>query len=74
MMTDQTMTDFARWRRQVGLSIDEAADLLGLTGQMVRYLDAGKSPRGACLPQKDTRRLMTAIARKADVTPWPIAV
>lgn len=70
METD--MTDFAKWRRQMGLSFDEAADLLGMTSQMVRYLDAGRSPRGVCLPQNGTRRLMTAIANKADVTPWPI--
>lgn len=73
MTNEAPPTDFARWRRQVSLSIDQAADLLGLTGQMVRYLEHGRSPRGVCLPQTDTRRLMTAIAKKADITPWPIS-
>lgn len=72
MEAEQTMTEFAKWRRQVGLSFKEAAEMLGMTEQMVRYLEAGRSPRGVCVPQTDTRRLMTAIAKNADVTPWPV--
>lgn len=65
-------TAFADWLETTGLSYREAAELLGKSEQMIRYLEAGKSPRGQCVPQTDTRRLMMAIARDQDVSPWPV--
>jgi hypothetical protein len=65
-------TPFSAWRKACGLSLEEAAAVLGKTKQMIIYLDEGISPRGACVPQVDTRLLMTAAYKGFPLKPWPI--
>jgi transcriptional regulator with XRE-family HTH domain len=40
-MTTQTITRFAAWRREAGLSQQQAADLLGVSKSIVADWDAG---------------------------------
>ena len=73
-MTDSgRKTAFAAWREACDLDHEEAARFLGLTKQMVIYLDQGIAPRGnECVPQIDTRMLMTAAFKGIDLKPWPV--
>jgi hypothetical protein len=56
-------TEFASWPRRLGISMKQAAELLGKSYVMAYYLDRGMSPGGPCVPQRDTRMLMTVIAQ-----------
>jgi hypothetical protein len=66
------VTEFYKWRQALGLSIDEAAEVLGKSKMMVYYLDRGHSPRGECVPQFDTRCLMSVLASGQRPEPWPV--
>jgi hypothetical protein len=65
------MSEFAKWREAVGLSLEEAAEMLGKSRIMTYYLDRGRNQHGPCAPQYDTRCLMRAIAEGYRPTPWP---
>jgi hypothetical protein len=70
---DLTPTAFLRWRQLNDLSVNEAADLLGLSVPQIHNLDRGATPWGQpSLPKRDTRLLMTAAAQKIALEPWPI--
>jgi transcriptional regulator with XRE-family HTH domain len=58
------MTEFARWRKDCGLSVNETAELLGLTRGMVWLLEQGREPRVG------TRKLMSVIAAGQRPEPW----
>jgi DNA-binding transcriptional regulator YiaG len=65
-------TAFAIWREQVGLSQDGAARALDVATRTVQYWDKGKGPRQErMVPPRSVRLVMTAIARKIDLEPWP---
>jgi DNA-binding transcriptional regulator YiaG len=59
--------EFEKWRKACGLSVNEAAELLGMTRQMVYYLEHGQRA-----PRVDTRRLMSVIAAGQRPEPWPV--
>ena len=74
MLEYRTKTAFGRWMADCGIETDaEASQMLGLSPIMIRYLREGVSPRGECVPQKDTRLLMTAIFEgMRALKPWPV--
>lgn len=74
MIETKTRTAFSGWRDACNLELEEAAEMLGLTKQMVIYLDQGHTSDAdrACVPQLQTRLLMTAIFKGFDLKPWPV--
>ena len=73
MVQTLTRTAFSAWREACGLDIDECAEMLGKTKQMVLYLEHGRTSDGRpVVPQIDTRKLMTAIFKGIDLKAWPI--
>jgi transcriptional regulator with XRE-family HTH domain len=60
------VSTFENWRKSCGLSVREAADLLGMTRQMGYLLENGREPR------VDTRKLMSVIAQGQRPEPWPV--
>jgi hypothetical protein len=68
-----TATAFSSWRQACGLSVEEAAALLGKSKLMIQLLDRGTTYDGRpCKPQLDTRRLMTAAYQRINLDPWPV--
>ena len=73
MLETKAKTAFALWREACDLDLLEAADYLGMTKQMILYLEHGRLSDGRqCLPQVHTRKLMTAAFKGLDLKPWPI--
>ena len=73
MVDLKTRNAFSAWREACDLEPEEAAQLLGLTKQMVLYLDQGHTSDGRPVtPQMQTRKLMTAAFKGLDLKPWPI--
>jgi DNA-binding transcriptional regulator YiaG len=61
-------SEFQKWRKTCGLSVNEAAELLGMTRQMVYYLEHGQSQ-----PRVGTLKLMSVIAAGQRPEPWTVA-
>jgi DNA-binding XRE family transcriptional regulator len=73
MVETKIRTAFSQWRDACGLDIEEAAEALCLTKQMIVYLEQGHASDGRPLtPQPQTRKLMTAIFKGFDLVQWPI--
>jgi len=66
-------TSFRRWREQLGLTQDQAAEALEVSKSQVANWDAGKSrSRGVkAVPSTPIRAYMTALAMGYPLTPWP---
>ena len=67
-------TAFKRWRKQVGLTQEQAAETLGLSRSMIVNFDAGEV-RGTgepAIPSLAVRRLMTVLADGQEPKPWPL--
>jgi len=65
-------TGFAQWRERVGLSQDGAARALDVTTRTVQYWDKGVGPRQEPMtPPLGIRVLMTVLARRIELEPWP---
>jgi DNA-binding transcriptional regulator YiaG len=66
-------TDFAAWRRQVGMTYDQAAEALHVSPSHVKNWEIGinRSRGNKAEPPHAVRVLMTAIAEGVDLEPWP---
>lgn len=66
-------TAFKRWRKQLGLTQEEAASLLDVSRSQVANWDAGveRSRGNVAVPPKPVRVLMTLEAQGLPITPWP---
>jgi DNA-binding transcriptional regulator YiaG len=66
-------TSFACWREQCGLTQEQAAEALGLSRRQVQAYEKGESHHtgDSRSPKKAVRVLMSVIAEKIDVKPWP---
>jgi len=66
-------TAFKRWRKQVGLTQEQAAEALGLSRSMIVNFDAGevRGTREPAIPSLAVRRLMTVLADGQEPKPWP---
>lgn len=72
-MDSDRKTPFSAWREAVGFEREEAADYLGLTPQMVLFLDRGITSNGRpAVPRVSTRKLMFAAYKGLDLKPWPV--
>jgi len=72
-METHATTAFAAWMDANDLDDRQASILLGLSQIMVRYLREGRRPDGEkCVPQRDTRLLMQAVAEGHVFEPYPI--
>lgn len=68
-----TKPTFAQWREKMQLSLDEAAELLGLGRSQICVLSRGVDGAGRpAVPGKDTRMLMRAIANGIALRPWEL--
>lgn len=67
-------TAFKRWRKQLGLTQEAAAERLGVSRSQVANWDAGiERTRGAeALPPKAVRVLMTLESQGVYISPWPV--
>ncbi len=64
---DNGATSFSRWRAQVGLLQDEAAEALLVSVGIVRDYE-----RGRIKPPKPVRVLMRMLAERQEIpAPWP---
>ncbi len=66
-------TQFKRWRREMGFTQEQAAEVLGLSRSMIVNFDAGEV-RGTgepAVPTLAVRCLMRAIADGIELKPWP---
>lgn len=69
-----TKPTFARWREDLGISIEQAAVLLGLGRGQVCALSRGVDASGRpVLPKTDTRLLMGAVADGIPLRPWALS-
>jgi len=68
-----TETAFKRWRTQLKLTQDEAAQRLGVSRSQVANWDAGvERTRGKeASPPKAVRVLMTLESQGVHISPWP---
>jgi transcriptional regulator with XRE-family HTH domain len=66
-------TSFHRWRKQQGLTQEEAAAALGVSKSQVANWDTGvnRSRGNPAAPPYAIRCLMTNIAMDSKPTPWP---
>ena len=66
-------SSFKRWRRQVGLTQEQAAEALGLSRSMIINFDAGHNRASGepAVPTLAVRHLMRAIAEGKQLEPWP---
>lgn len=66
-------TSFARWRRQVRLTQQEAADALGVSRSQIANWESGKDRASgrSIAPGLAIRSLMTAIAMGQVPQAWP---
>ena len=72
-MVSDRKTAFSAWREAVGFELEEAAEYLGKTKMMVIYLERGQTSDGRpIVPQRDTRKLMTAAFKGVDFPLWPV--
>jgi transcriptional regulator with XRE-family HTH domain len=58
------VSTFENWRKACGLSVREAAELLGMTRQNAYLLENGQKPK------MDTLKLMSVIAQGQRPEPW----
>lgn len=67
-------TAFKRWRKQLGLTQDEAARVLDVSRSQIANWDAGveRSRGKVAVPPKAVRVLMTLEAQGLHITPWPV--
>ncbi len=64
---------FSAWREKLGLSIEEASDLLGLGRGQICILNRGYDGLGRpAVPGKDTRLLMSAVEQGIRLRPVPL--
>jgi hypothetical protein len=63
---DSAMSEFEKWRKACGLSVNETAELLGMTRQNLHLLRQGRAPKMSVL------RLMSVIAAGQRPEPWPM--
>lgn len=64
---------FAQWREKMQLSIEEAAELLGLGRAQICVLSRGVDGVGRpAVPGRDTRMLMSAAAAGIPLRPWAL--
>lgn len=64
-------TPFANWRRQVGLSLSEAANALGKSVHAISVIERGARYDGApSVPNPCTLRLMQAIVEGFESKAW----
>lgn len=65
-------TSFARWRRKMDLTQEQASRLLGVTLRTVQHWESGKTAAGAdSAPSYPIRIAMAALARSPGMEPWP---
>lgn len=66
-------TPFKRWRREVGLTQEQAAEALGLSRSMIINLDAGRNRTSGepAAPSLAVRYVMRLIADGIEIEPWP---
>lgn len=66
-------TAFARWRRQVAITQEQAAEALGVSRSQVVNWEIGRdrATGKAVVPGLAVRSLMTAIAMGQAPQPWP---
>ncbi|OYW56798.1 MAG: hypothetical protein B7Y80_01565 [Hyphomicrobium sp. 32-62-53] len=66
-------TDFFVWRRQLGLTQEQAAEVLRVSVSHVHNWDVGfsRSRNTKAEPSHAVRVLMTAIADGINLEPWP---
>jgi len=63
-------TTFALWRDKLGLSVGEAAEMLGLSMAQTAILLRGVDGKGRpALPRLDTRKLMAVALAGIELTP-----
>ena len=69
------ITEFRRWRDEMGFSQAEAAEALGLSLSHVKNYDAGRDrgAGGVSVPSLATRTLMSVLAEGVEIEPWPVA-
>lgn len=68
-----TKTSFGQWRSKMGVTQDDAAELLGVSKSQVANWDAGRD-RGTGRPSSPglaVRKLMSLLIRGQDVQEWP---
>lgn len=67
------MTEFKAWRVNIGVTQQQAAELLGLSISQIKNLDSGKArgTDGISEPTLPVRMLMTAVAKGYRFKPWP---
>jgi DNA-binding XRE family transcriptional regulator len=66
-------TNFKRWRRECGLTQEQAAEKLGLSKARIEHYDKGisRSSNLPAIPSIAERTLMAVIANKIAVQAWP---
>lgn len=65
-------TSFARWRRKLGLTQEEAARTLGVTLRTAQNYDSGKTSNGQpSVPPYPVRVLMWIIEKGIKFDAWP---
>lgn len=70
----QSKPTFAQWREQMELSLEEAAELLGLGRSQVCVLCRGVDGLGRpAVPGLDTRMLMSAASAGIPLRPWRLS-
>jgi DNA-binding transcriptional regulator YiaG len=65
-------TSFARWRKRMDLTQEQAARVLGVTLRTVQHWESGKTSAGAdSSPPYPVRLAMAALAKSPEMEPWP---
>lgn len=73
LMATEKQPEFRRWRLQMGLTQQEAADVLGVSLSQVKNWDAGEDRgRGTpSVPGLAVRYVMAELAKGTELKPWP---